>query len=233
MADFPGGCRALPFDWIIIALTLPAALLVAISTGSDRAGRIVGFTIVAVWLLYEPLLVSIAGSTVGHYLCNLRVVDDKSRGNLGFLKAVARHAIKSLLGIYSFITIAATLRHQALHDLLRSSTVQIRDRSKAASSEYVVENAELLNPIMPSRLRRALTIVGYSIGSFVVFSILIHILASRACLSLHRCSSSDNVYLLSNELIFVAALAFFIIQGWRGRLLAAGYGARSRHRSAA
>jgi hypothetical protein len=70
--------RAFVIDWIIIALLLVGVLFAAVAADSDRIGRILGFAFVAVWLLYEPVLVSLTGSTVGHYLSNLRVVDDRA-----------------------------------------------------------------------------------------------------------------------------------------------------------
>ena len=150
--------RAFVIDWIIIMLLLISALFAAVSANSDRIGRILGFTFVGIFLLYEPLLVSFTGSTVGHYLTNLRVVDDRTRGNVGLPKAAARLVIKTLFGIYSFITMAATSRHQAVHDVMTRSTVQIRDCSKASSHHYVAERTELLSPGMPSRLRRVVVI---------------------------------------------------------------------------
>ena len=84
-----------------------------------------------VLVLYEPILVSRMGGTLGHYFTNLRVVDDRSGGNIGFARACARVVIKGVLGLYSFVILAATRRNQAVHDLLTRSTVQIRDPAKA------------------------------------------------------------------------------------------------------
>ena len=81
-------------------------------------------------LLYEPVLVSFTGGTVGHHLTNLRVVDDRG-GNVSFLKACARMVVKDLLGWCSFVILMATSRNQAIHDLVTRSTVQIRDLAKA------------------------------------------------------------------------------------------------------
>ena len=117
-------------DAIIFMLILAVALMLAVWFASDHIARILGVTVAATWLFYEPLLVSLTGGTIGHYLCNMRVVDD-DRGNIGFVKAVARMIIKSLLGWYSFLAMAMTSRHQAVHDLLTRSTVQMRDLAKA------------------------------------------------------------------------------------------------------
>jgi len=215
--------KAFAIDWIIIMLLLVMALFVAVSTDSDRVGRVLGFTFVVVWLLYEPLLVRLTGSTVGHYISNLRVVDDRTHGNVSFLKAVARLVIKSLLGIYSFITMGTTSRHQAVHDLLTRSTVQIRDQSKARDFEYVVENTKLLSRTMPSRLRRLAAILCYLFATFVFYTVLISVLASNVCISSGRCSSTENAIIEVGALILFGASALFIIQGWRGRL----YGCRA------
>jgi uncharacterized RDD family membrane protein YckC len=76
---------------------LAAALMLAVSFASDHVARILGATVVVTWLFYEPLLVPLTGGTIGHYLCNMRVVDDRG-GSVSFIEAFARMIIKSLLG---------------------------------------------------------------------------------------------------------------------------------------
>jgi len=53
-----------------MALVLVAALFAAIAIASDHVGGILGAAATAVLLLYEPLLVSLTGSTVGHNRTN-------------------------------------------------------------------------------------------------------------------------------------------------------------------
>jgi uncharacterized RDD family membrane protein YckC len=222
--------KAVVIDWIVMLLLMVAALFIAVSAGSDSIGRILGFTVVAVWLLYEPLLVSLAGSTIGHYRTNLRVVDNRTHGNLSFVKAVARLIIKSVLGIYSFVTMATTSRHQAVHDLLTGSTVQIRDRSKARSGDYVATRTELLYPGMPTVGRRLLVIIAYIIVAYVLAVLVVGGLVpaglvSDMCLD-HRqwCSVSEHAILWGVGLYIVGISLFCIVQGWRGHL----YGCRIR-----
>ena len=217
--------RAFVIDWIIMLLLLVGALLVAIAANSDRIGRILGFTLVGIFLLYEPLLVSLAGSTVGHYLTNLRVVDDRTQGNVGLPKAAARLMIKTLLGIYSFITMATTSRHQAVHDLMTRSTVQIRDRSKASSHHYVAERTELLSAGMPSRLRRVLVISAYVLALFILYAVALPAflavtgIVPDTCMLTARCSQSEYVAKAATGVLELVILALCIVQGWRGRLL--------------
>ena len=81
-ARFAWRLRAIMIDFMLFPVALVIVLQVAIATGRDDAARIVGFTFFAGLFLYEPLLVSIAGGTIGHYFSNLRVVDDRTGGNV-------------------------------------------------------------------------------------------------------------------------------------------------------
>ena len=121
----------------IIFMVILAAALIARRSRSRRT------TLRAFWAprssspgsSMSPLLVSLTGGTIGHYLCNMRVVDDRG-GNISFIKAFARMIIKSLLGWYSFLAMAMTSRHQAVHDLLTRSTVQMRDSDQGAALPF-------------------------------------------------------------------------------------------------
>jgi hypothetical protein len=70
---------------------------------------------------------------------NLRVADEHTDARLGIGRALGRYVVKGLLGVFSFLSMAASRRHQALHDMMTRSTVQIRDPSKAQPHHYVVE----------------------------------------------------------------------------------------------
>ena len=96
-ARFTRRIQGVFIDAIIFMVILAAALLLAVSFASDHVARILGATVVVTWLFYEPLLVSLTGGTIGHYLCNMRVVDDRG-ASVSFIEAFARMIIKSLLG---------------------------------------------------------------------------------------------------------------------------------------
>src|SRR5664279_4931763 len=160
-ARFSRRFRAMLLDWIITLIVIFGALLLATAVRNDNFSRGLGILVVGVLVLYEPILVSRIGGTLGHYFTNLRVVDDRDGGNIGFSKACARVVIKGLLGLYSFVILAATRRNQAVHDLLTGSTVQIRDPSKALPGQYIAERREFAGAGMPSRLRRLAVTSGY------------------------------------------------------------------------
>ena len=106
-ARFTRRLRGIMIDWILAMILMFGALLVASSVRSDQFSRTLGIVVVVVLVLYEPILVSLTGGTLGHYFANLRVADERDQGNVTFLKALARLVLKSLLGWYSFIVMTA------------------------------------------------------------------------------------------------------------------------------
>jgi uncharacterized RDD family membrane protein YckC len=213
-------------DWIVTLIAIFGALLAAITVGSDNFSRALGILVLTALLLYEPVLVSRMGGTLGHYCTNLRVVDERHRGNISFLKACARFVVKGLLGWYSFIVMAATRRNQAVHDLLTRSTVQIRDPAKALPHQYITERTELAATGMPSRSRRAAVICGYLLLMAIVYVLIIGGLIatgaiSAACLDRNFCSAGERIMKLAVPVTQLAASAVCIGLGWRGKLLGA------------
>jgi RDD family len=178
-------------------------------------------------VLYEPILVSFTGSTVGHYFTNLRVVDDRSGGNVSFLKACARVAIKGVLGLYSFVILAATRRNQAIHDLLTKSTVQIRDTAKALPGQYIIERSDTTETNLPSRWRRVAVICVYVVLIFVVHAVVLIGLTeaglmSDACVdSASRCSGGERVFDVAAAVVILLLVALIVTRGWKGRLFGA------------
>jgi len=225
-ARFSRRLRAMLFDWIITLIVIYGAVLLATSVGSDDFSRALGVLVIVALLLYEPILVSRIGGTLGHYFNNLRVVDKDDGGNISFPKACARAVIKGVLGLYSFVILAATSRNQAVHDLLTGSTVQIRDPAKALPSQYMIERTELAATDMPSPRRRLAVISGYLLLTVIVYllitrGIIAAGLISDGCIDRNVCSASDRILSLNLGLTLLAAGAACITLGWRGRLIGA------------
>ena len=222
-ARFMPRLRALYIDAIIIMVVAFGVLFVAVMLRSDNIARVLGFTIVMGWLLYEPLLVSFAGGTIGHRRSNLRVVDDRTQGNVGLLKSFARTIVKAALGWVSFITMLTTRRSQAMHDLLTRSTVQVRDLASAGPKLYVRERQDFAPAVMPSRMRRALVIGAYVIGSFVLCLLLFILLirngfVSDRCISTDQCSQRDEMMFGGPLVAWLVVCLLCVGLGWRGRL---------------
>ena len=223
-ARFLPRLRALYIDSIIIMVVAFGILFVAVTLRSDNIARVLGFSIVVAWLLYEPLLVSFAGGTIGHLRTNLRVVDDRTHGNINLLKSFARTIIKGTLGWVSFITMLTTRRSQAMHDLLTRSTVQVRDLALAGPKLYIHERQDLPQTVMPSRARRTLVISAYLFGTFVLCALLLAFLMTNGLIS-DRCIDADQCTLREDIAMgapLVGSLVICVVVaglGWRGRLL--------------
>lgn len=221
--------RAVILDSIILLLVIFGAIMIATAFRSDSLARPLGFVVAAFWLLYEPLFVSFAGATLGHRWANLRVVDDRTGGNVSFLKAVARAIIKGALGWVSFITMLTTRRSQAVHDLLTRSTVQIRDIAIAGPKQFVHERTEFASPLMPSGMRRAAAVVIYALIFTAIVSVVVIAAAeagavSDACYTADRCNRADDFFFSAAALVWIVGGIVILALGWRGLL----FGARRR-----
>jgi uncharacterized RDD family membrane protein YckC len=220
-ARFSRRLRAIFLDWVIALVAIFGAVLVAATVGNDNFSRALGIFILIALLLYEPVLVSFTGGTLGHTWTNLRVVDDRHGGNVSFAKACLRIVIKSVLGWYSFIVLAATRRNQAIHDLLTRSTVQIRDPTKASPGQYITERSVPAATHLPSRWRRVAVICGYLLVMIIIVASVAVGLLSLRCLDNDYCSAGERLISLGAALALLALAALIIAQGWRGRLFGA------------
>jgi uncharacterized RDD family membrane protein YckC len=211
-------------DVILISIAMAAVLLIAAASANDGVSRAAGFLFVAALLLYEPVLVSFTGGTLGHYFSNLRVVDDRG-GNVSFLKAVARMVIKGFLGWYSFVIMMATRRNQAIHDLATRSTVQIRDPAKALPGQYVTERIEPADRNMPSAWRRIVVVLAYLLLAYVLSFVVIVVLTSLSCIQNEAfCSAADKIINVVVSLVLLFLTALVVGFGWRGKLFGARKG---------
>lgn len=228
-ARFSRRLKGIFIDWTITLVVIFGALIIATSARNDNVSRILGAVVVLALVLYEPLLVSRTGGTAGHHLTNLRVVNDGDGGNVSFLKAVARFAIKGVIGWYSFVLMALTRRNQAIHDLVTRSTVQIRDTAKATPGQFITDRVELAHPGMPSRLRRIAVIAAYLLLTVVVALAGEGVIRgmgiiSEQCGDADICSPTEWVAVFALVGAFLAACIASIVLGWKGRLFGARRG---------
>ncbi|MFT4523812.1 MAG: putative RDD family membrane protein YckC [Bacteroidia bacterium] len=82
------------------------------------------FAFVVLFLLYDPLLTSTIGGTIGHMILGLRVRKKKDHSSkINLFAAIARFAIKSLLGWISLLTVSFNPMKRAIHDKVVGSVV--------------------------------------------------------------------------------------------------------------
>jgi uncharacterized RDD family membrane protein YckC len=171
---------------------------------------------------YEPVLVWRRGATLGHMAANIRVVDLRTGDNPTFLRASGRFWLKAFVGLLAFVFMGTTRRHQALHDLAARTTVEINDPAKALPEHFVEERAHLPTADLPSRLRRIVVILAYSVVSWLVLGAALIAIESDQCLEHNSaCSPAERLLESVLGLLFVGVLAACIIFGWTGRLLGA------------
>lgn len=222
-ARFSRRLQGVMYDNMILMVVLVITLALTISAEGLGWTRAIGIAGAALFILYEPVLVSLRGATIGHAMRNLRVVDDRTQGNISFPKAVTRYAIKLVLGIFSFLTMATTQRHQALHDVLTRSTVRIRDESRAEAHHYQLARTEFADGTMPSRLRRVMITIGYLVVSTFAALTGVELLMERVlspqCLDNDRlCTRAEELALSAAGVSLMALLAVVVVMGWRGKL---------------
>lgn len=222
-AGFAVRFRALLIDGIIMLVSVFLLVMLAFAaSGSDAAVRLLLLALAAVTVLYEPVMVSRFGATVGHRRANLMVVADKTGTNPRFPRALLRYLIKATMGLPSFVTMAFTERHQAVHDRVSGTTVQIRDLSKALPGDAKWAREPLFVVGLPSRVRRAGIILAYVFLSFVVMSFIGSLAISRACVrNDSACSAGEKLFNSALGLIWFGVIAWIAIRGWQGRLVGA------------
>jgi uncharacterized RDD family membrane protein YckC len=174
--------------------------------------------VIGLLLLYEPVLVTHRGSTIGQQLCNLRVVAPTVTGRLPFWKAFLRWLLKAVTGLASFATMGATRRNQALHDLPFGTTVQIANPAVARARDYISERPEPAVGPLPSRWRRVVVIAAYVVLLVPLFGPVVSLGASSECIDGNRCGPGERIWV---QLVATGWLATFValcIFGWKGRL---------------
>lgn len=218
-ASFSARVRALLVDVVVIfAAALGIVLFIALTEALPYTGQVGIVALFGFLALYEPVMVATSGATVGHRRANLRVVSLATGDRPSFPQALARFVIKGALGILSFVTMALTRRHQAVHDRITGTTVQIRDLDAARPSDVRWERTEPEPAGLPSRRRRAAVIIGYAFLSFIVLSIVFAVVLSDACALAQQCTPGENLFSTGLGLLWIGAIAWIIVAGWRGRL---------------
>jgi uncharacterized RDD family membrane protein YckC len=180
------------------------------------SGRVLVVLLYALIFLYEPISVWRFGATIGQRATNLRVVDDATDGNPSFWRAALRFVLKVVLGSLSLLAMGFTRRHQALHDRLTDTTVQIRDMSRALPGDYHPERVmDATVPGMPSAFRRLAIVVLYSVVLF--FAGIVEVALIIVMFGKKNTTLMSNIFVIA----WLAATLMVAIAGWRGLLIGA------------
>jgi uncharacterized RDD family membrane protein YckC len=115
--------KAVIVDTLIIGVlgVLASTILEKFANVPDAA-RLIAFLFV--FFLYDPLLTSSIGGTVGHLIIGLRVRRESNETKkIIFPLALVRFLIKATLGFISLLTVSSNSKKKAIHDSLVNSVV--------------------------------------------------------------------------------------------------------------
>ena len=219
-ATFTVRMRALVTDVMVQTAGIIATfVMVAVLEDVPGIGRLAAIALIAIALLYEPLQVGLRGATVGHRRANLRVVSDTTGGNPSVAAAYLRFVLKAILGLPSFTMMLFTRRHQAWHDVLTHTTVQVTDVSRAREFDIALEREpDEGTEIMPPLAKRVFMTIMFMLVGFVIIVIAEVLLVSEPCLASRQCSELEQLTMTVIGILMFASFIVVATLGWLGRL---------------
>jgi uncharacterized RDD family membrane protein YckC len=171
------------------------------------------------FFIFEPVLVSFTGGTVGHHLLKLKVQNASNIKNINIVLAFFRYILKSLLGTISLLFVLTTRKHQAIHDFLTNSIVVYKDATQVPEHEALAERKiEEEGFIYPSKLRRVVMIILYNILLFILMAYLSGVFLSVACLDNNKCTTAENIISYVMGFIWLISLGLILVGGWKARI---------------
>jgi uncharacterized RDD family membrane protein YckC len=221
-ATFTSRFRAVLIDTALVFGALITVLLLGdIADGVPGSGRLVWILMVALLFLYEPLLIWRRGATIGHSARQLQVVSIDTGERPGFLRALVRYLIKVILGLPSFVTMTFSRRHQAVHDILTRTTVQLAASADPDMAEYHLERVVHDDLELPSPLRRLVAIAVYLASVFVVYGIALVAIDRDHCAQAQACTGPLRATVEGLALLWLCLSVGVVIAGWKGLLFGA------------
>jgi uncharacterized RDD family membrane protein YckC len=203
------------FLWTL--LILPGIVFLGSSIFPEASDGLVYLALV-LFLLYEPVAVSVTGGTPGHHLMNLRVCGDRSGDELGFSRAFARFILKLVLGIFSFLSLSFSRRNRTLHDALTGSHVRLRDSTRAKPGHFVVDPSGPPLELEAGKAKRVVVGMGYGLLLFLLWVFVPWPFVSAECRLESVCTPGDQVATVGMALVTVGGVFFLLLLSWWGLL---------------
>ena len=115
--------KALFIDLIIMLIIFTGTTLF-IDTFGEIPNFVKGSIAIFMFYLYDPILTSFTGSTLGHKIMKLKVRKYKDpEKRISLSQALLRFITKGLLGWFSFLTVTGNKRKRAIHDIASGSII--------------------------------------------------------------------------------------------------------------
>jgi uncharacterized RDD family membrane protein YckC len=219
-ATFTRRFRALLIDTSIVFGVVTVDVIVGdVADSVPGSGRVALLVMFGALLLYEPLLVWLRGATVGHAVNHLVVLDEAGR-TPGLGRSFARYFVKVVLGLPSFVTMALTRKHQAVHDLMTHTTVQVAADVDVGPEDFHVEE-DTDAATLPSAARRSLVMGVYLVAAFFAYGIALLRVDPSGCSRSNACSSDQRLLIDGVTMAWFLISMGVIVAAWKGRLLGA------------
>ncbi|WP_200975276.1 RDD family protein [Echinicola sp. 20G] len=115
--------KAAMIDLIIILIIFSLSSIL-IDVLGDPPNWVRGMIFIFSIYLYEPMMLTFFGGTLGHLLLGLRIRRmENQHDKLNIFQASGRFLVKYLLSWISFLTVATNSKKRAIHDLASGSIV--------------------------------------------------------------------------------------------------------------
>lgn len=119
--------KAVVFDSIVAVVYF---LIVSSIIGESDYPWSVRITLFSLVFLYDPLMTSLLGGTIGHFAVGIRVKKKNNESkNINIVAAAIRFVLKYVLGWLSFISMSFNEESRAIHDLVTGSVVIYKPKS--------------------------------------------------------------------------------------------------------
>jgi hypothetical protein len=113
---------------------------------------------------------------------------------------------------------AFTRKHQAVHDWLTQTVVEVAPDADADAAPFHVERQDDPGEVLPSAARRMAIVVAYLIGLLVVYAIVQKMIDPAGCAAEQSCVGGQRIAVEALALAWLAISFVAIVAGWKGSL---------------
>lgn len=229
-ATLPMRIKAIAIDSLIVSLLL-MALLQVLGLYFPKHSVLTAFAIFGMLLLFEPILISSFGCTIGQYLMGIRVILKKDETLCPFHLSIIRYIVKIILGSLSLFYMLFSSNRQGIHDYCAKTIVVLSKRKLIKHPEVAKEQIEETQFDQqykyPSAVRRfVFFVIWYIIASFsasIILGILYSIIiAIGTIIGLFPDEIPENNLLFGilvmiiwiTEIFLFAAIAYWAAKGY-------------------
>jgi uncharacterized RDD family membrane protein YckC len=139
-------------------------------------------------ILYEPLMITFFGFTIGQKLFGIKILNEKDLSKCPLHLSVLRTVVKYLLGSFSMIYIFFSDKLKAIHDYaagtiaildpLRHKKRIIPDEADDVNNQFNPGISEIREYIYPSGLRRFIVFILWYFTTYFILAFILSIIIS-------------------------------------------------------